>query len=692
MDEQAADGQKATWKAQLIKGLRYRVLLTFPARPGAAARTYSFVANLKNRSVAAIDAATASHFLKAKNKLTAGSRTAKSQSDVPGKDAWQERQKDAIQTVMNKEIDRTSQTIGEHAQAMVAQTQGQTRAIWDALQIKGSLYRVSLVLSSIQPGAADAMHLYPFLVNLKTHKVTSEDAETSTKFLKAPKKMAPKQDTENSATLPVAAAVPAPVASAAGASPTENAESWKNREQEAKDLVVNKIIKKINQTVGERAEIMADQAPGQAKAVWNATQIKGALYTVSLVLGNREYPFTVDLKKQTVTTEDAAASAQFLKAKKRLEPKASAPVVAAVPAGTVVPVVNSQVAPDAASTPGQASNDRSNEAMDLVTHKEVSATGQSVGERAEIMAEQAPGQAKALWNAIPLKGELYTVSLILGNRLYPFTVDLKKQTVSTEDAETSAQFFKAKKKLEPSPKAPAPVMATVPAGTAVPTVNSQMTPASVSENKENPWKDRFKEAINLATHKKISTTGQSVGERAIVMLEGMHDKELLYAADTGQRLYLPDKIAWSALQESGPVYRVYLGFSADQANGERTQTQSYQFQANLEHHVVVTDDAASAADFLNATTSLVHKRDPRAADIQNVLSGVDLLNKQLMRAIIVKDNRKNRLEEKDIAAAIKTAMQRFQRAVIYFRSNYPDAMLQKIAQAYSFTKLLKDHV
>jgi hypothetical protein len=174
----------------------------------------------------------------------------------------------------------------------------------------------------------------------------------------------------------------------------------------------------------------------------------------------------------------------------------------------------------------------------------------------------------------------------------------------------------------------------------------------------------------------------------------MHDRELIHAADTGERLYEPDKITWSALREEGARYRVYLNFSALQKNGERSQTRSYQFQADLQTKTVATDDRSTDSDFLSAMTPLVHKRDPRAEDIENLLSAVDLLNKHKMRAIIVKNNRKNRTEQKNIEAAIKAADLKVQRAILYLRTRYPETMLTNVAKAYEFSSILneKNHV
>src|SRR5581483_8387823 len=107
---------------------------------------------------------------------------------------------------------------------------------------------------------------------------------------------------------------------------------------------------------------------------------------------------------------------------------------------------------------------------------------------------------------------------------------------------------------------------------------------------------------------------RTVGGQAKIMLEDMHEKELLHAADTGERLYLPDKISWSALRQDGPLYRVYLNFMAWQASGERVQARSYQFLVDLKMKTVSSDDAAAQQDFLNAKTLLTHQHHPMADD------------------------------------------------------------------------------
>ena len=109
---------------------------------------------------------------------------------------------------------------------------------------------------------------------------------------------------------------------------------------------------------------------------------------------------------------------------------------------------------------------------------------------------------------------------------------------------------------------------------AVPVADSPVPPAPDSMD---PWKGKQNEAISLVTGKTLPKSKITVGSQAKSMLQEMHEKELIHAAETGERLYLPDKIAWAALQEEGPHYRVYLNFMASQASGERVQTRSYQF-------------------------------------------------------------------------------------------------------------------
>jgi hypothetical protein len=168
----------------------------------------------------------------------------------------------------------------------------------------------------------------------------------------------------------------------------------------------------------------------------------------------------------------------------------------------------------------------------------------------------------------------------------------------------------------------------------------------------------------------------------------MHEKELLHAADTGERLYLPDKLSWTALQEEGPRYRVYLNFLASQANGERAQARSYQFIIDLSRKDVQAADAATQQDLMSQSVEFNFKHNPMTLDIDSILGGVDTYNKHKVQLMIVKNNRHNREERKKIDAATAAARAKIERAVIYFRRTYPEKALQNIAKAYNFSDLL----
>jgi hypothetical protein len=229
---------------------------------------------------------------------------------------------------------------------------------------------------------------------------------------------------------------------------------------------------------------------------------------------------------------------------------------------------------------------------------------------------------------------------------------------------------------------PTPAITTAP-GLTAPLPNLKMN------NTSDPWAGRQNEAINLAMYKKICGDNATVIGQAKVMLQEMHEKELMHAADTGERLYLPDKMAWSALREDGPLYRVYMNFSALQANGERVQARSYQFSTQLEQKKVTSDDNATLQDFLNKQTPLVFKHNPMADDIESILSAIDLLDKQKLRAMIVQKSRHNKKEQKNIQQAIDTAEAKVQRAIVYFRTKYPENKLQNLGKAYNFVPLLE---
>lgn len=238
--------------------------------------------------------------------------------------------------------------------------------------------------------------------------------------------------------------------------------------------------------------------------------------------------------------------------------------------------------------------------------------------------------------------------------------------------------------LKPTPVEPAPSPEyTLPITPPAPAVPTPVPPAV------DLWANKQNDAIRLAMAKTIGGGKTTVGNQAKAMLDDMHQKELLHAAETGERLYLPDKIAWAALREENSLYRVYLNFMAWQANGERIQTRSYQFQTDLAAKQVTTDDNATQQDFLQQTAALVHKHNPMVDDIESVLSAVDTLNKHKMRSMIIKKNRHNRAEQKNIESALASAKGKLQRSMAYFRTKYPEKTLQNIEKAYNFSEALK---
>ena len=173
------------------------------------------------------------------------------------------------------------------------------------------------------------------------------------------------------------------------------------------------------------------------------------------------------------------------------------------------------------------------------------------------------------------------------------------------------------------------------------------------------------------------------------MLMEMHEKELLHAAESGERLYVPDKIAWAALREEGSRYRVYLNFLAMQASGERVQSRSYQFLVDMDHKSVRTEDAATQQDMMTPPTGPAFKHNPMAVDIESILGGVDHYNKEKMRGIIVKNNRRNKKEQKNILTSIAVAKDKIIRATAFFRRTYSDKAMENISKAYDFSDLLK---
>lgn len=239
---------------------------------------------------------------------------------------------------------------------------------------------------------------------------------------------------------------------------------------------------------------------------------------------------------------------------------------------------------------------------------------------------------------------------------------------------------------------PTPVQKALP-GLAVPVeiLVEGVTPAEAPRTpaEKDPWSDRQNEAIALVMNKTIPGSKSTIKAQAKAMLDGMHEKELIHAAETGERLFLPDKISWAALREEGARYRVYLNFLAWQATGERVQTRSYQFVVDMKAKTIKSDDAMTQQDLLKPSADLALKHNPMAVDIESILGGVDFYNKQQMRSIIVKKSRKNREEQKSITAALSAAKEKLTRAVVFFRKTYSDQALQNIAKAYQFSELLK---
>jgi len=222
-------------------------------------------------------------------------------------------------------------------------------------------------------------------------------------------------------------------------------------------------------------------------------------------------------------------------------------------------------------------------------------------------------------------------------------------------------------------------------------IPAEDTPSGAGPNAlqaNNPWAQRQGEAIKIVTAKTLPDSLVTVGSQARTLLAQMHEKELLHAADTGERLYLPDKMTWAALEEEGPRYRVYLNFLAMQATGERIQARSYQFIVDLKTKDVRADDPATQEDLLTHPAEARFKHNPMATDIDSILGGVDTFNKHKVRLLIVRKNSANSGERKKIEAAVNAAQTKVKRAVVYFRRTYPDSALQNVAKAYSFTDLV----
>lgn len=233
--------------------------------------------------------------------------------------------------------------------------------------------------------------------------------------------------------------------------------------------------------------------------------------------------------------------------------------------------------------------------------------------------------------------------------------------------------------------------AVVPGAVSVPGLNPTVTQTTMPSSAKpgDVWAGRQNEAITLAMYRKICGGNATVVGQAKIMLEDMHERELTHAADTGERLYLPDKISWTALREEGALYRVYLNFSALQASGERMQARSYQFTVDLQQKLVNSDDNPAQQDFLNKQIPLVHQHNPMADDIVSLLSGIDALNKQKMRAIIIEKSRSSKKERKSVEQAISAAEDKVQRAIEYFRTQHPEEKLRNLGKAYNFTALVE---
>lgn len=252
-----------------------------------------------------------------------------------------------------------------------------------------------------------------------------------------------------------------------------------------------------------------------------------------------------------------------------------------------------------------------------------------------------------------------------------------KPPAAVKPAPTVAPAIKLPGVSNPKP-APAPVVQASP-----PPAPAPQAP------RIDPWKDKQRDAIQRVMGSKIIGGQISIADQAKAMLNEMHDKELLHAMATGERLFLPDKVSWSALREDGARYRVYLNFSALQANGERTQARSYQFSIDLEKGAIDSDDNATRQDFLSATQKLGGARQASAKDLDNVLSGVDALNKQRLRSMVVGRNKRNKDEIASAQKAVEAARQKVRTSIVYFRTQHPEKSIQNAAKAYAFSELLQ---
>lgn len=247
-----------------------------------------------------------------------------------------------------------------------------------------------------------------------------------------------------------------------------------------------------------------------------------------------------------------------------------------------------------------------------------------------------------------------------------------------------------KKRLPAATQPVVPKPSVVLAPPALPRGRGKPAPAAAASGAD-PWIGRQAEAIDLVVNHPLFDGKSTVGGHAKAILEAMHDKELLHAADTGERLYMPDKLSLSSLREEGSVYRVYLNFSALRAAGERVQSHSYQFRADLQSRDVMSDDGAARRDFLEASAPAKHAHPPMVDDIESILSAVDLLNKQKLRSMILGKSRRNKKERENIQAALEAAQAKANRSIIYFRTKYPEQMLQNVGKAYLFSAFLNSH-
>jgi hypothetical protein len=252
--------------------------------------------------------------------------------------------------------------------------------------------------------------------------------------------------------------------------------------------------------------------------------------------------------------------------------------------------------------------------------------------------------------------------------------------------------------VEPPAAAPAPVPAPAAAPALVPEPVLPPSPAAAPPEPNvsapapepvSPWKGREQDAIAQVLKTKIYGGKRTIGENAKMILNQTHEKELLHAAETGQRLYLPDKISWSELQEEGARFRVYLTFVAWQANGERVQARSDAFLVDLEKKTVAPADDNTRHDFYDPAAMPQHQQNPKAGDIDSILSAIDTLNRQKVSAVVLKSSRRGKDEQKAQQAAMQTAENKLQRTVVYFRTKYAEKTLQNVAKAYAFEAALK---